>query len=111
MKKAIIFTRCSSSGNLESRQDSTRQVEDLNTYAVANGINVIKTYEEHISGGKSNKERPLLQEAFSFSLENKIDIILISELSRLGRRCDEILESIKWLKDHKINVSSMNLIA
>ena len=101
--KAIIFTRCSSSGSLEGRQDTTRQVEDLKHYADLNGISIIKTYEEHISGGKTNKERPLLQEALSFCLDNKIDIILISELSRLGRRCDEILETIKFLKDHHIN--------
>lgn len=101
--KAIIFTRCSSSGSLEGRQDTTRQVEDLKHYADLNGISIIKTYEEHISGGKANKERPLLQEALSFCQDNKIDIILISELSRLGRRCDEILETIKFLKDHRIN--------
>lgn len=101
--KAIIFTRCSSSGSLEGRQDTTRQVEDLKHYADLNGISIIKTYEEHISGGKTNRERPLLQEALSFCLDNKIDIILISELSRLGRRCDEILETIKFLKDHHIN--------
>ena len=101
--KAIIFSRCSSSGSLEGRQDTTRQVEDLRHYADLNGIKIIKTYEEHISGGKANKERPLLQEALSFCLDNKIDIILISELSRLGRRCDEILETIKFLKDHHIN--------
>ena len=103
MKKAIIFSRCSSSGSLEGRQDTTRQVEDLKHYAATNDIKVIKTWEEHISGGKTNKERPLLQEALTFSIENNIDIILISELSRLGRRCDEILETIKFLKDHHIN--------
>ena len=105
MKKAIIFSRCSSSGaiSIERRQDTTRQVEDLKQYAATNDLKVVKTFEEHISGGKSNKERPLLQEALAFSLDNHIDIILISELSRLGRRCDEILETIKFLKDHHIN--------
>ena len=105
MATAIIFTRTSSNGSLsrESRQDTTRQVEDLQHYADINHISVIKTYQEHQSGGKANRERPLLQEAFSFCLENHIDIILISELSRLGRRCDEVLESIKFLKDHHIN--------
>lgn len=103
MTSAIIFTRCSSSGSLEGRQDTTRQVEDLMAYAMANHINVVKTYEEHISGAKANKERPLLQEALTFCLDNNIDMILISELSRLGRKCDEILESIKFLKDHHIN--------
>ena len=64
---------------------------------------MVRIYEEHISGGKSNKERPILQSALSYAQENNIDIILVSELSRLGRKCDEILETIKWLKDHKIN--------
>lgn len=103
MKTAIIFTRCSSSGPLESRQDTTRQVEDLQSYADRNSITVEKTFEEHISGGKSNKDRPMLQEALTYAIENGIDTILISELSRLGRRCDEILETIKFLKDNHIN--------
>ena len=103
MKKAIIFSRCSSSGALEARQDTTRQVEDLQRYAATNHITIIKIFQEHISGGKSNKDRPILQEALSFCLENHIDIILVSELSRLGRKCDEILETIKFLKDHHID--------
>ena len=103
MKTAIIFSRCSSSGALEARQDTTRQVEDLQRYATTNGLEVIRIVEEHQSGGKSNKDRPILQEALSFCKDNHIDIILVSELSRLGRRCDEILETIKFLKDHHIN--------
>ena len=102
MKKAIIFSRCSSSGALEARQDTTRQVEDLQRYASTNHITIVKIFQEHISGGKANKDRPILQQALSFCQENHIDIILVSELSRLGRRCDEILETIKFLKDHHI---------
>jgi Site-specific recombinases, DNA invertase Pin homologs len=101
--KAIIFTRCSSSGSLEGRQDTTRQVEDLQHYADTNHISVIRTYQEHQSGGLSNKSRPLLQEALSFCIDNHIDLILCSELSRLSRKCDELLETIKYLKDHHIN--------
>ena len=103
MKTAIIFSRCSSSGALEARQDTTRQVEDLQRYATTNGLEVIRIVEEHQSGGKSNKDRPILQEALSFCKENHIDIILVSELARLGRKCDEILETIQYLKDNRIN--------
>lgn len=103
MKTAIIFSRCSSSGALEARQDTTRQVEDLQRYATTNHLTIVKVFQEHISGGKANKDRPILQEALSFCLDNSIDIILVSELSRLGRRCDEILETIKYLKDNHIN--------
>lgn len=105
MKTAIIFTRCSSAGapSIEKRQDTTRQVEDLKKYAESREINVVKIYEEHISGGKANKDRPILKEAFAYCIENHIDTILVSELSRLGRKCDEILSSIKFLKDNHIN--------
>ena len=62
MKTAIIFSRCSSSGALEARQDTTRQVEDLQRYATTNHLTIIKIFQEHISGGKANKDRPILQE-------------------------------------------------
>lgn len=88
---------------MAGRQDTTRQVEDLQRYADVNRIDVVKMYDEHMSGAKANKERPVLQEAIKYCIEQHIDIILVSELSRLGRKCDEILETIKYLKDNKIN--------
>ena len=101
--KAISFSRTSSSSYLETRQDTSRQVEDIQHYADINGINIVKSFQEHQSGGLSNKCRPLLQEALSFCIDNHIDLILCSELSRLSRKCDELLETIKFLKDHHIN--------
>ena len=101
--KAISFSRTSSSSYLETRQDTSRQVEDIQHYADINGITIVKSVQEHQSGGLSNKCRPLLQEALSFCIDNHIDLILCSELSRLSRKCDELLETIKYLKDHHIN--------
>ncbi len=101
--KAISFSRTSSSSYLETRQDTSRQVEDIQHYADFNGITIVKSFQEHQSGGLSNKCRPLLQEALSFCIDNHIDLILCSELSRLSRKCDELLETIKFLKDHHIN--------
>ena len=101
--KAISFSRTSSSSYLETRQDTSRQVEDIQHYADINGITIVKSFQEHQSGGLSNKCRPLLQEALTFCLDNHIDLILCSELSRLSRKCDELLETIKYLKDNHIN--------
>ena len=97
--KAISFSRTSSSSYLETRQDTSRQVEDIQHYADINGITIVKSFQEHQSGGLSNKCRPLLQEALSFCIDNHIDLILCSELSRLSRKCDELLETIKFLKE------------
>lgn len=98
--KAIIYARVSSVGD---RQSTDRQVNDLNAYAASKGIEVIQTFEEHISGAKKNTERPVLMAAIDFAIANRIDIVLLSELSRLGRSVYELQEIVKKLIDNNIN--------
>jgi len=99
--KAVIYARVSSVGD---RQSTERQVLDLTAYADKNSIEVEKVFEEHISGAKKNKDRFILNECLTFAVENNIDIILISELSRLGRNVDEVLANIRFCKENHINV-------
>ena len=98
---AVIYARVSSTND---RQSTDRQVADLNAYAEINKINVVKTFEEHISGAKRNEERPVLCECLTYCVETKIDILLISELSRLGRNVDEVLANVKYCKDNQLNI-------
>jgi len=98
---AVIYARVSSTND---RQSTDRQVSDLNGYASKNEINVIKIFEEHISGAKKNEERPVLCECLDYCIENKIDTLLISELSRLGRNVDEVLANVKRCKDNNLNI-------
>jgi DNA invertase Pin-like site-specific DNA recombinase len=100
MTKAIIYARVSS---VTDRQNTDRQVNDLSSYAEANNIEVVKVFAEHISGGKRNADRPVLMQALEFAKLNAIDIVLLSELSRLGRSVYELQEIIKDLRDNKIN--------
>lgn len=100
--KAIIYARVSSSSR--DRQSPTRQVADLTKYAQYKGYEVVKVFEEHCSGGKKNAERPILLESIDFCVKNRIDIILVSELSRLGRNALEVLATIKDLQDNGINL-------
>ena len=81
MKTAVIYARVSSIGD---RQSTDRQVKDLSDYAVYQKMEVRKVFEEHISGAKKNDERPVLCEAIKYCKENHIDVLLVSELSRLG---------------------------
>ena len=46
---------------------------------------LLVSFEEKISGAKKNSERPVLVEALEYCEANSIDILLVSELSRLGR--------------------------
>ena len=101
MKTSVIFARVSSSGE---RQSTTRQVEDLKVYANNQGMEVVKTFEEHISGAKKNIDRPVLNECLDYCVGNGVEILLVSELSRLGRNVDEVLSTVKWCKDHHLNV-------
>ena len=111
-KKAVIYARVSSIGD---RQNTDRQVKDLTDYAAYKGYEVLGIYTEHISGAKKNGERPVLREAIErckVEAQNQIGkspmrfsiILLVSELSRLGRNAFEVLETMKELADSGINL-------
>lgn len=101
MKQAVIYARVSSVGG---RQSNERQIRDLQDYADHEGHKVCKVYAEHVSGAKRNHERPILCECLEYCISNHIDILLISELSRLGRKVDEVLENVKFCKDRHLNI-------
>ena len=99
--KAVVFSRVSS---VTERQNTERQVYDLMEYAKVNNIDVVQVFEEKISGAKKNAERAVLQNCIDFVKSEKIDIILVSEFSRLSRSVWELLELIKMFRDMQINV-------
>ncbi len=101
MRQSVIYARVSSMGG---RQNTERQVRDLQAYADHEGYEVSKVFEEHISGAKRNQDRPILCECMEYCITNHIGILLISELSRLGRKVDEVLENVKYCKDHHLNI-------
>ena len=101
MTTAVIYARVSSIGE---RQNTIRQVADLTQYATNNGMSVTKIFEEHISGAVKNEERPVLCECLNYCINNAISILLISELSRLGRNVDEVLANVKLCKDNGLNI-------
>lgn len=99
--RAIIYARVSSTTD---RQTTDRQVEDLKSYAEYSKMEIVKVFEEKISGAKKNTERPILVEALNYCRTENIDMLLVSELSRLGRNAFEVLEAVKGLVDDGINL-------
>lgn len=77
MKTAVIYARVSSLGD---RQSTARQVADLSRYAEYSGL------------------------AIEYAKTNSITLILVSELSRVGRNAFEVLVTIKELIDSGINI-------
>ena len=100
-KKAVIYSRVSSVGD---RQDTSRQIRDLEILAKQRNLKIEKTYEEHISGAKKKEERPILTECLDYCFTNNIDVLLISELSRLGRNVDDVLANVRLCKEKHLNV-------
>lgn len=99
--KAVIYARVSSIGD---RQNTDRQVSDLLDYVKYQNLEISKIYEEHVSGAKRNVERPILQQAIEYCKQNSVSILLVSELSRLGRNAFEVLATVKDLIDSGINL-------
>lgn len=99
--EAVIYARVSS---VSERQNTERQVSDLEKYANNNKMNVVKVFEERISGAVKNENRPILCECLDYCISNHVGVLLISELSRLGRNVDEVLANVKRCKDNNLNI-------
>lgn len=98
---AVIYARVSS---VSDRQNTARQVADLNRYAALSGMEVVSSFEEHISGAKKNDERPVLCECLDYCEANNVGTLLLSELSRLGRNVWEVQENVRRCIASGLNV-------
>ena len=105
-RSAVIYARVSSEND---RQDTTRQITDLRNYASRENIIVKKVFTEHISGVKKIEERAILQECLDYCCTQGIQILLLSEISRLGRSTLQVLRSLERLHEAKVSVYIQNL--
>lgn len=106
MKRAVIYARVSSTND---RQDTGRQIKDLENYARSQNIEIVKIYEEHISGAKRIEERQILTECLEYCKKKSVNFLLLSELSRLGRSTLQVLRSLEILHEAKVSVYIQNL--
>lgn len=97
MLKICILARVST-----QIQDYDRQINELTAYASSHQMEVVKIFSNKISGAKKNEERSEILELISFVKTEKIDKVLVLEISRLGRNTLEALKVIELLNDHKI---------
>lgn len=103
--KSVIYSRVSNKNN----QSTARQINELKE---VKGFEIVKTFTESISGfTKSVHERPALQEALQYIYENKIECLMIHEISRIGRRTEEVLGLLRELKENgvKVYIKSLGL--
>lgn len=92
----IVYTRVST-----SQQQTDRQKEDINAFCKAYNYNIVKEFDE--TGSGFEKERPVLQEMLQYIEKNykDIDLLIVHELSRLGRT-QQVLDIIDNLNKKSI---------
>ena len=105
-KTAVIYARVSSNND---RQDTSRQIKDLENYAKLQNIEIVNVYEEHISGAKKIEERQILGRCLEYCKRKSVNFLLLSELSRLGRSTLQVLRSLEMLHESKVSVYIQNL--
>lgn len=92
MKKAIIYSRVST-----DKQDFERQLNDLQQYADQNGYEVVRTFTDVVTGSRKAADRKAAKEMFEYIKTAKIDLVLATEISRLGRSAIDVQNNIHKL--------------
>ena len=98
-RTAAIYARVSSEGD---RQNTDRQVVDLQAYAASAGLEVARIFTEKASGARD--DRPVLAECLDWCCNGNADVLLVSEISRLGRTVKVIVDSIDRLTKAGVNI-------
>jgi DNA invertase Pin-like site-specific DNA recombinase len=69
-----------------SRQETERQVKELNDYAKTKGYLVVETFKETINGDAEDEDRHGLRQVEELAETGKIQKVLVHEISRIARR-------------------------
>lgn len=101
--KVVIYARVSSG---IGRQDTDRQVQELQQVADRAGYEVVEKFCDFKSGASPNSERQYLQNCIKFCADKRNDVgcVMVTEVSRLGRDPWEMMEVIKYFHDIKVNL-------
>ena len=97
--KAVILARVS-----KSTQDFERQVTELRQVATSRDYEVMEEIVSKHTGDTKNENRPDIQRLISLASTVAMQTVMVSEVSRLGRRTFEILKVLEILTEKGINI-------
>ncbi len=100
---AVIFVRVS-----KVDQDYNRQLIDLREVAKSKKLTIVSEIYEKISGSTSNDHREGIAKLLDLSRNGEIQIVLVQEISRLGRSTIEVLKIIEELTNLRVNIYVQN---
>src|SRR4029077_18357266 len=93
--RAVVYARVSTAD-----QNYKLQIRELQEYSGCQGWEITESYQDVISGAKSN--RPGLNRLMADAQARKFDCLLVWKLDRFGRSLADCLNNIRTLEDHGI---------
>jgi len=95
--EAIIYSRVSSLS-----QDYERQLINLKTVAQEKGWHVRRTFQEKISGTVKSGSRVEFKSLMDYIDKSPVQVVMVSEISRIGRRVVDVLNFVELLHEKGI---------
>jgi len=98
--KVALLVRVSSNSD---RQDYTRQISDLTKVAKRHNWEIIATIKAKVSATKTRlSTRQDITELFDLVGQQQVQKILVTEITRIGRRAKEIREIVEFLEANNV---------
>lgn len=81
-----------------TRQETSRQIHELNAVAASKGWKVVETCEETVSGSANLEDRPAIRRLVELAAAGEIRKVLVHEVSRVARRPSVALTFVEVLE-------------
>ena len=103
MKKVCLYCRVST-----THQTSENQLRDLRAVAERMGYEIVSEFIDNgVSGAKSRKDRPALDEMMKLATQRKFEMVMCWSIDRLGRSLQHLVEILNELQAMKIDLYFM----
>ena len=99
--KVALYCRVSTS---TKDQTTENQLRELTAYCDRMGYEVVKVYEDEVSGAKTREKRPAYNEMCKDAFLKKFDTIIGWDVSRFGRSMKEFITFLSDMDDRGIGV-------
>ena len=99
--KVALYCRVSTS---TKDQTTENQLRELKSYCDRMGYEIVKIYEDEVSGAKSRESRPAYSELCKDAFLKKFDVIIGWDVSRFGRSMKEFVHFLSDMDDKGIGV-------
>ena len=101
--KTAIYARVSKT---DGSQDVERQLVQLRELAKKNNWQVVEEVVENISGRKVRRDGT--EKIINLAKSNKIQKVLVHEISRLGRNLADVVRTVEELCKNKVSIYDLN---